>query len=126
MRRKTMFADRRSQEIPAADERLPAARSMTRYRALAPVAAVALLSLAGCPRPRPVAPAPPNALAAAGMSPALPAELDSIMSGAIADHASPGITIAIGHHGRIVYTHGWGHTDWAAGAPAANDSTIYD
>lgn len=98
---------------------------MTRYRALAPVAAAALLSLAGCPRPRPIAPAP-NALAAAGISPALPAELDSIMTAAIADRASPGITVAIGHHGRIVYTHGWGHTDWAAGAPAANDSTMYD
>ncbi len=49
-----------------------------------------------------------------------------MMTAAIADHASPGITIAIGHHGRIVYTNGWGHTDWAPGAPAANDSTIYD
>lgn len=99
---------------------------MTRYRALAPVAAAALLSLAGCPSPRQVAPAPVSALAAAGINPALPAQLDSIMTAAIADHASPGITVAIGHHGRIVYTHGWGHTDWAAGAPAANDSTIYD
>ena len=69
---------------------------------------------------------PSSGLAAAGISDALPHQLDSIMTAAIADHASPGIAIAIGHHGRIVYTHGWGHTDWAAGAPSANDSTIYD
>ena len=60
------------------------------------------------------------------MSDALPGQLDSIMRAAIADHASPGITIAIGHHGRIVYTRGWGNTDWAPGAPAATDSTLYD
>ena len=99
---------------------------MPRTRAFAPIAAVALLALTGCPRPRPAAPAPSTALEAAGISAALPRELDSIMTAAIADHASPGITVAIGHHGRIVYTHGWGHTDWAPTAPLANDSTIYD
>lgn len=67
-----------------------------------------------------------GALEAVAISAALPRQLDSIMTAAIADHASPGITIAIGHHGRIVYTNGWGKTDWAAAAPAANDSTLYD
>ena len=99
---------------------------MPRTRALAPIAAVALLALAGCPHPQRTVPRPASALEAAGISAALPGILDSIMTAAIADHASPGITIAIGHHGRVVYTHGWGHTDWAAGAPPANDSTIYD
>ena len=70
--------------------------------------------------------APANALEAAGISRELPRQLDSMMTAAIADHASPGITVAIGHHGRVVYAHGWGHTDWAPGAPSANDSTMYD
>jgi len=99
---------------------------MPRTRVLAPFAAVALLAITGCPRPRPTAPQSAGALVAAGISDALPRQLDSIMTAAIADHASPGITIAIGHHGRVVYTHGWGHTDWAPTAPLANDSTIYD
>jgi CubicO group peptidase (beta-lactamase class C family) len=99
---------------------------MTRIRALAPAGAIALLALTGCPRPRPMATPPASPLEAAGISATLPAQLDSMMSAAIADHASPGITVAIGHHGRIVYTHGWGHTDWAPTAPPANDSTIYD
>ncbi|MBA3673089.1 MAG: hypothetical protein H0W68_13855, partial [Gemmatimonadaceae bacterium] len=50
-------------------------------------------------------------LQASGISAALPGQLDSIMTAAIANHASPGITIAIGRHGRVVYTHGWGPTD---------------
>ena len=99
---------------------------MPSTRAFAPIAAVALLVLSGCPRPRPAAPAPFRALEAAGISAALPRELDSIMTAAIADRASPGIAVAIGHHGRVVYTHGWGHTDWAPAAPLANDSTLYD
>ncbi|MFL5560531.1 MAG: serine hydrolase domain-containing protein [Gemmatimonadaceae bacterium] len=101
---------------------------MSRTSALNSVAVVALFSLPGCPRASTPthAPAPVSALESAGISAALPAQLDSIMNAAIADHASPGIAVAIGHHGRIVYTHGWGHTDWAPGAPAATDSTLYD
>ncbi|HET9004439.1 MAG TPA: serine hydrolase domain-containing protein [Gemmatimonadaceae bacterium] len=98
---------------------------MPRTRAFAPIAAAALLALTGCPSPRPMAP-PVTPLEAAGISAALPRALDSIMTAAIADHASPGIALAIGHHGRVVYTHGWGHSDWAPTAPPANDSTIYD
>lgn len=95
-----------------------------------PVLAV-LAVLAGCAARGPSSTAPAvrpaaSGLAAAGLAPALIPELDSIMTAAIADHASPGITVAIGHHGRIVYTQGWGHTDWARGAPPANDSTMYD
>jgi CubicO group peptidase (beta-lactamase class C family) len=102
---------------------------MSRIRtATSTAATVALLVLAGCPAPTTVATNPPprTALEAAGISAALPGQLDSIMTAAIADHASPGIAIAIGHHGQIVYTHGWGHTDWAPDAPAATDSTLYD
>lgn len=101
---------------------------MTPSRAIAPFAVV-VLSLAGCAgvRTRTASTATPaGTLEAAGMSATLPQQLDSVMTAAIADHASPGITIAIGRHGRIVYTHGWGHTDWASLAPPTNDSTIYD
>lgn len=110
-----------------------ASRKMLRTRAAALTSIIALHALEACTTVRailPVAPtvaaAPASALVAAGISDALPRELDSIMTAAIADHASPGITLAVGHHGRIVYTNGWGHTDWATGAPLANDSTIYD
>jgi CubicO group peptidase (beta-lactamase class C family) len=102
---------------------------MTHQSAVALLSTVAVIAVAGCASahatetvPRPA----PSPLAAAGMSDALPARLDSLMTAAIADHASPGITLAIGRHGRIVYTHAWGNTDWAPGAPRATDSTMYD
>jgi CubicO group peptidase (beta-lactamase class C family) len=52
--------------------------------------------------------------------------LDSIIRAAIADRASPGAAVAIGRHGRTVLLRGWGHADWAPGAPPATDSTLYD
>src|SRR5690349_256746 len=89
-----------SRRRPRHRERITIAPFMPRLRAVAPVAVVALLALTGCPRPRSATPTPASALVAAGISASLPAQLDSIMSAAIADRASPGITIAIGHHGR--------------------------
>jgi len=102
---------------------------MTRRFARSSFAAVALLSLVACAmaRTRPAATSvQTGALEAAGINRSLPPQLDSIMTAAIADHASPGVTIAIGHHGRIVYTNAWGQTDWASSAPRTSDSTIYD
>ena len=84
-------------------------------------AVVTLFSLAGCAlaRPRPAAaPAQAGDLEAAGISRSLPAQLDSIMAAAIADAATPGAAIAIGHHGRVVYTNGWGQ-DGLGGERAA-------
>ncbi|HEX8673450.1 MAG TPA: serine hydrolase domain-containing protein [Longimicrobium sp.] len=80
---------------------------------------------------RPVAPrpAPRPALAApgeVGMSDRLIPSLDSIIEAAIADRASPGAAIAVGRSGRIVASKGYGRTDWAQGAPAVTDSTLYD
>ena len=72
---------------------------MTRIRALAPAGAIALLALTGCPRPRPMATPPASPLEEAGISATLPAQLDSMMAASIADHASTGITIAIGRPG---------------------------
>ncbi|HEU0055197.1 MAG TPA: serine hydrolase domain-containing protein, partial [Longimicrobium sp.] len=45
---------------------------------------------------------------------------------AIADHAASGIVIAVGRHGRLVHLRGYGHVDWAAGAAAVTDSTLFD
>ena len=80
--------------------------------------------------PRPVSrPALRPALAApaeVGMSERLIPSLDSIIEAAIADRASPGAAIAVGRSGRIVASKGYGRTDWAQGAPAVTDSTLYD
>ncbi len=63
---------------------------------------------------------------AAGIDDRLPAVLDSIMAVGIAERAAPGGSIAIGRYGQHVFTRGYGHTDWAADAPAVDDRTIYD
>jgi CubicO group peptidase (beta-lactamase class C family) len=81
--------------------------------------------------PRVVAPrtAPRPALATpadVGMSDRLIPSLDSILEAAIADRAAPGAAIAVGRSGRVVAIRGYGSTDWAHGAPAATDSTLYD
>ena len=64
--------------------------------------------------------------ATVGFSDALVSRLDSIIAAAIADRATPGATIAVARRGQLVMLKGYGRTDWAPGAPAANDSTMYD
>lgn len=64
--------------------------------------------------------------ATAGFSHALIPRIDSIIAAAISDSATPGATIAVARHGQLVLLKGYGRTDWAESAPAANDSTIYD
>jgi CubicO group peptidase (beta-lactamase class C family) len=76
--------------------------------------------------PVPAAPAPLATPAQAGMSDRLVPVLDSIIGAAIADRATPGAAIAVGRDGRVVVRKAYGRTDWAAGAPAATDSTLYD
>ena len=61
-----------------------------------------------------------------GMSNKLVPRLDSVIRAAIADHATPGATIAVARRGKLLLLKGYGHTDWAPGAPRANDSTMYD
>jgi CubicO group peptidase (beta-lactamase class C family) len=63
---------------------------------------------------------------AVGMSSKLVPRLDSVIRAAIADRATPGATIAVARRGRLVVLKGYGHTDWARGAPRATDSTMYD
>ena len=93
-------------------------------------ALVAPAVLAQSAAPNAVAPAPLTLTrakpSAVGMSNALVPRLDSVIKAGIADHATPGATIAVVRRGRIVLLKGYGHTDWARGAPAANDSTMYD
>lgn len=61
-----------------------------------------------------------------GLDPVLPAQLDSIARAAIADRAAPAISMAVGRHGRLVHLRGYGNVDWAPGAPAVTDSTLFD
>lgn len=61
-----------------------------------------------------------------GMSKTLIPRLDSVIRAGIADHATPGATIAVARRGKLLLLKGYGHTDWAAGAPATTDSTLYD
>lgn len=63
---------------------------------------------------------------AVGMSNTLITRLDSVMKAGIADHATPGATVAIARRGKLIVLKGYGHTDWAPGAPRATDSTLYD
>jgi len=74
------------------------------------------------PAPRPALAAPADV----GMSDRLIPSLDSILEAALADRAAPGAAIAVGRSGRIVASKGYGRTDWAQGAPAVTDSTLYD
>lgn len=70
-----------------------------------------------------LAPAPPRA---AGFARGLNARLDSIARAAVADSAAPAIAIAVGRHGRLVHSRGYGTVDWAAGSAEVTDSTLFD
>jgi CubicO group peptidase (beta-lactamase class C family) len=63
---------------------------------------------------------------AVGMSSRLVPRLDSVIGAAIADHATPGATIAVARRGKLLLLKGYGHTDWAPAAPRTTDSTMYD
>ena len=64
--------------------------------------------------------------ASVGFADALVPRLDSIVTAAIADRATPGATIAVARRGQLVLLKGYGRIDWASWAPAATDSTMYD
>lgn len=105
-------------------------RSVTRY--LAGVT-TAVLAVACAPAP-PATPAPLPATAvlvaaaptAVELSPALPARLDSIINAAIADHAAPAVSVAVGRYGRLVYVKGYGRLTYSDTAPAVNEHTRFD
>ena len=89
----------------------------------APPPAAAQIGSALAAAPRALVPSRPSAV---GFSDALVPRLDSIIAAAIADRATPGATIAVARRGRLVMLKSYGRTDWAAGAPATTDSTMYD
>jgi CubicO group peptidase (beta-lactamase class C family) len=64
--------------------------------------------------------------ATVGMDPRVVASLDSLILEALADGASPGAALAVGRHGRLVRLRGYGRLDWAADAPPATPSSIWD
>ena len=67
--------------------------------------------------------APPIAV---GLDPELPARLDSVVRVALEQGAAPGAALAVGRFGRLVHIKGYGATHYAAGAPTADPTTIYD
>jgi CubicO group peptidase (beta-lactamase class C family) len=68
-------------------------------------------------------PAPPIAV---GLDPELPARLDSIVRAGLEQGAAPGAALAVGRFGRLVHLKGYGAIDYAASAPTADPTTIYD
>jgi CubicO group peptidase (beta-lactamase class C family) len=72
---------------------------------------------------------PPEAersLSAAGFDPQLAPALDSIVTAAIADKASPGAALAIGRNGVVGYMRAYGALDWDPSSAAVTDSSLYD
>ena len=67
-----------------------------------------------------------GAPAAVGMSKNLIPRLDSVITAAIADRATPGATIAVARRGKLLLLKAYGRNDWASGAPKTTDSTMYD
>jgi CubicO group peptidase (beta-lactamase class C family) len=91
-----------------------------------PVTAARTAANPAAPRLAPVdalVPAPPIAV---GLDPELPARLDSIVRLGLEQGAAPGAALAVGRFGRLVLLKGYGATDYAPGAPAAEPTTLYD
>ncbi len=93
----------------------------------------AVLSVA-CAPSAPTLPAPlpattvliPARPPVAELSPALPARLDSIVNAAIADHAAPAVSVAVGRYGRLVYLKGYGRLTYSDTAPPVDENTRFD
>ncbi len=62
----------------------------------------------------------------AGMRDDLNATLDSIMKVALAEHAAPGASLAVGRHGQIVHMKGYGRLDTAQTSALVDENSIYD
>lgn len=72
------------------------------------------------------APLQPATPAAVNLAAALPATLDSIIESAIADHAAPAVSVAVGRYGRLVYLHSYGRLTYDDSATATGDHTRFD
>jgi Beta-lactamase class C and other penicillin binding proteins len=60
--------------------------------------------------------------------PELSARLDSIITAAIADHATPGAAVGVGRNGHVAILRGYGRLDWndPPTAHGVDENTIYD
>ena len=107
---------------------------MSRIRTLAfgatAAAAAGVVGCAGTGALMPVAAspaaAPPTVPVAAGLSPALPAHIDSLLNSAIADHAAPAMSVAIGRYDRLIYLHSYGRLTYDDTAAAVDQHTRFD
>ena len=61
-----------------------------------------------------------------GLSPALPARIDSLIDAAIADHAAPAMAVAIGRYDKLIYLHSYGRLTYDDTAPAVDEHTRFD
>lgn len=52
--------------------------------------------------------------------------MDVVVERAIADSASPGVAVAVGYGGRVVFARGWGRLDWADDSPPVTERTVWD
>ena len=52
--------------------------------------------------------------------------VDSIITAAIADHATPGAALAVVQHGKVLKLQGYGKLDYRPGFGDVTDSTLYD
>src|SRR4051794_1260047 len=107
-------------------------------KSFAPLAAVAVLGLAGCASPRPArtVAAPPTpikyvepelGLNNSGLDTSLVSKLDKVVKTAIEEAVAPGVAIAVGRNGHIAYMKGYGYIDWnQPGSPAVDTNTLYD
>lgn len=83
------------------------------------------------------APAPPTPVSAAtvsspmpapvmGLSPTLPARIDSIINAAVADSAAPAMAVAIGRYDKLIYLHSYGRLTYADTASVVDEHTRFD
>lgn len=61
-----------------------------------------------------------------GFAPWFVRNVDRLVEQAIADSTSPGVAVVVGFGGEVVFSRGYGRTDWAEDAPAADDRTVWD
>ncbi len=100
-------------------------------RVLIPLVALASIACRGAVEPLPAPMTPTAVLVPArpvdvGLDASLTRTLDSLARSAVADRVAPGVVIAVGRYGRVVYMHGEGHTDWAPGSARTDAATLYD
>ncbi len=94
------------------------------------------IAAAGCSPAVPLAPAPARIAIVTAVTRATPGDvgmrgdlnetLDSIMAVALKEGVSPGASLAVGRHGRIVHLKGYGRLDTAQASAAVDENSIYD